>query len=996
MPAHRKRRQFKQPDAFTRGMVIGLKGAGWSIRQIAADTHLGASTVHRLWRRWLEQGNVAIYRNVGATRVTSARVDRRILRQAVAAPQATCTAILQHVQDTLDHSISTRTISRRLVANGLHSCRPLRRLPLTPPNRRQRLEWCRARSTWMTEWHRVVFSDESRFCLSSDSRRVRVWRRRGERSNPAAIVERPTVRQRGIMVWGAIAYDSRSPLLRIQGTMTAQRYVDDVLRPVTLPYLQGVPNALYQQDNARPHTARISQQALQDVQMLPWPPYSPDLSPIEHVWDIIGRRLHALPQPRSEDELWQMVEREWRSIPQDAIRTLIDSLPRRVAACIAVRDCSCVIAMLLTIFGIETNPGPKTTPKQTTTVTTSEKEIKEMLVTISEKFEGWIERIETRLALIERGVGNMEKQLQSLERTLASTTKITVENSKKIADLGEQIEQLERKSREKQMILYGVPRQENKECLTVVKGIIKDKMKNIEELNITQYHRFSKKQDAPILIEVPDYKERLCLFKNAFALRESRISLSRDYSAKIRSQRRLLNSKRKELQLKGIRAKLRDDRLLVNGSISKVLNGQVVDPNARRVGPDLLANISRDQIAAAIHRLPNGRARYGTDYPASLSKPLKISSPKFFGKSSRLLNSRGALPSSSRPSKVILLPKVHGCPGLQAFRSISLPTTDYRVLSGVLMARLRRHLPDLVPDCQTYAVPGRHDTPLAVISLDLKSAFDTSYLFALLEKLGLPSTFLGWIAVLYGEADGSIRVGDVYIPLLNGVGPLLRRLERTLGRGNVVAYADDIVLFIRDDAQFELVPLIFEEFRISSGVAVNFTKSSGLWCGSRKHRTDSPLGISRTSESLTVLGCTITTRNTVASQASHLMGLLEQAIARWSPFTRGLSLVGRARATNSLVLGSILHHLHGYIPPETTFGRLQTRLARFVWGTSRVSWLPGRILARPVSDGGVGLLEIACQLRLACLKGVQASLRGAANGYSWPVRSRAWLTPPGS
>ncbi|UYV60612.1 hypothetical protein LAZ67_1001658 [Cordylochernes scorpioides] len=337
MPGHGKRRQFKQTDAFTRDMVIGLKRAGWSIRKIAADTHLGASTVHRLWRRWLEQGNVAIYRNVGATRVTSARVDRRILRQAVAAPQATCTAILQHVQDTLDHSISTRTISRRLVANGLHSCRPLRRLPLTPPNRRQRLEWCRARSTWMTEWHRVVFSDESRFCLSSDSSRVRVWRRRGERSNPAAIVERPTVRQRGIMVWGAIAYDSRSPLLRIQGTMTAQRYVDDVLRPVTLPYLQGVPNALYQQDNARPHTARITQQALQDVQMLPWPPYSPDLSPIEHVWDIIGRRLHALPQPRSEDELWQMVERQWRAIPQDAIRTLIDSLPRRVAACIAVR-----------------------------------------------------------------------------------------------------------------------------------------------------------------------------------------------------------------------------------------------------------------------------------------------------------------------------------------------------------------------------------------------------------------------------------------------------------------------------------------------------------------------------------------------------------------------------------------------------------------------------------------------------------------------------------
>ncbi|UYV84096.1 hypothetical protein LAZ67_X001160 [Cordylochernes scorpioides] len=295
MPGHRKRRQFKQTDAFTRGMVIGLKRAGWSIRQITADTNLGASKVHRLWRRWLEQGNVAIYRNVGATRVTSARVDRRILRQAVAAPQATCTAILHHVQDTLDHSISTRTISRRLVANGLHSCRPLRRLPLTPPNRRQRLEWCRARSTWNGTGS---CSQMSR--VSACPVIVAVYA-------CGVDVEKGPIQQQ---LWNAPPCDN--------GTMTAQRNVYDVLRPVTLPYLQGVPNALYQQDNARPHTARISQRALQD--------------------DIIGRRLHALPQPRSEDELWQMVEREWRAIPQDAIRTLIDSLPRRVAACIAVRD----------------------------------------------------------------------------------------------------------------------------------------------------------------------------------------------------------------------------------------------------------------------------------------------------------------------------------------------------------------------------------------------------------------------------------------------------------------------------------------------------------------------------------------------------------------------------------------------------------------------------------------------------------------------------------
>ncbi|KFM62354.1 Transposable element Tcb1 transposase, partial [Stegodyphus mimosarum] len=72
--------------------------------------------------------------------------------------------------------------------------------------------------------------------------------------------------------------------------------------------------------------------------MLSWPPYSLVLSPIEHVWDVIGCHLQTLPLSRSEDKLWQMVEREWRTIPQDTIRTLIDSIPRHVSSCIAVCD----------------------------------------------------------------------------------------------------------------------------------------------------------------------------------------------------------------------------------------------------------------------------------------------------------------------------------------------------------------------------------------------------------------------------------------------------------------------------------------------------------------------------------------------------------------------------------------------------------------------------------------------------------------------------------
>ncbi|MBJ5664516.1 hypothetical protein JGG94_23430 [Salmonella enterica subsp. enterica serovar Infantis] len=117
----------------------------------------------------------------------------------------------------------------------------------------------------------------------------------------------------------------------------SRRYLSDVLQLVTLPYLQRLQNAVFDQDNAQPHTAIINKQALQGTPMLPWTPMSPDLSPIKHVWNMIGRRLRDLPQPQSDDDLWRMVDSIWSSIPQDTIRTLMSSVPRRVAACIAAR-----------------------------------------------------------------------------------------------------------------------------------------------------------------------------------------------------------------------------------------------------------------------------------------------------------------------------------------------------------------------------------------------------------------------------------------------------------------------------------------------------------------------------------------------------------------------------------------------------------------------------------------------------------------------------------
>ncbi|GFU61917.1 transposable element Tcb2 transposase [Trichonephila clavipes] len=88
--------------------------------------------------------------------------------------------------------------------------------------------------------------------------------------------------------------------------MTAQRSVHEILQPHALPLMQQLPGAIFQHDNARPHTARVSQDRLRAVTTLPWLAPSPNLSPIEHIWDYLGRRVT---HPTSLNELDANMER---------------------------------------------------------------------------------------------------------------------------------------------------------------------------------------------------------------------------------------------------------------------------------------------------------------------------------------------------------------------------------------------------------------------------------------------------------------------------------------------------------------------------------------------------------------------------------------------------------------------------------------------------------------------------------------------------------------
>ena len=191
---------------------------------------------------------------------------------------------------------------------------------------------------WLArQWNQLLFSDESRFTLEKADGRVRVYQRVGERYLDACVTEVDRFRRGSVMVWGGINHQSKTDLVVIRSNLNAQGYINDVLRPVVVPFInnQNGP-VIFQQDNARPHMARVTTQFLQgnNINVMQWPSMSPDLSPIEQVWDELDKRVRRRQiQPNTLAQLEQVLVHEWNNLPRNVIRRYLRSMRRR---CIAI------------------------------------------------------------------------------------------------------------------------------------------------------------------------------------------------------------------------------------------------------------------------------------------------------------------------------------------------------------------------------------------------------------------------------------------------------------------------------------------------------------------------------------------------------------------------------------------------------------------------------------------------------------------------------------
>ena len=95
---------------------------------------------------------------------------------------------------------------------------------------------------------------------------------------------------------------------------------------IVLPYMANHGFQHFQHDNAKPHAARVTNAFLkqQAFNVMPWPSLSPDLNPVEHPWDELGRRVRARPvQQTNVAQLEDALQQKWQGIPQQFIMRLI-------------------------------------------------------------------------------------------------------------------------------------------------------------------------------------------------------------------------------------------------------------------------------------------------------------------------------------------------------------------------------------------------------------------------------------------------------------------------------------------------------------------------------------------------------------------------------------------------------------------------------------------------------------------------------------------------
>ncbi|GFW41353.1 transposable element Tcb1 transposase [Trichonephila clavipes] len=318
-------------DDFMRGRIIG-KIEGRKITDVAREFDIAHSVVSRLWKLFKTTGMCSRRHGEGRVRSTTPAEDRYIVLSAKRNRRITAQQVANQFLAASEKQISRKTVARRLRGGGLYARRPVVCVPLTSQHRTAHLQWCREHHNWTEQnWACVLFSDESRFSLSSDCRRQLIWHESGTAYRPENIQSNDRYPTCSIMVWAGIMINGRTRLHVVaNGTMTGQRYIDEVLLPHVRLFRGAVGDKfVFMDDNATCHRTLAVQDCLdsEGIQRLVCPARSPDLNPIENVWDALGRQVAGRNYPSTnKNTLIRALIEEWDKLPQQLLDNVVQSM----------------------------------------------------------------------------------------------------------------------------------------------------------------------------------------------------------------------------------------------------------------------------------------------------------------------------------------------------------------------------------------------------------------------------------------------------------------------------------------------------------------------------------------------------------------------------------------------------------------------------------------------------------------------------------------------
>ncbi|GFY21943.1 transposable element Tcb2 transposase [Trichonephila clavipes] len=239
----------------------------------------------RIWNRFLQTESAGQRPEQGRRRATMPNEVRYLVLTARKHRNMNATLLQKHLRSATGTMVSTQTVRNQVHGVGLYARRPTVCVRLTSRHRCDRREWAKEHVNWRrNEWSNFLFSDETRFSVHPDNRRIFIWRDRGSRNNPAFVHERVRFGDGGVFVYGGISIDGCTDLHIIRvGPLIARRYRDEILRPIVVPYAAAIGDDLIlMDDNCRPHRANLLEDFFfeEGIVRMEWPACSPDMNPI--------------------------------------------------------------------------------------------------------------------------------------------------------------------------------------------------------------------------------------------------------------------------------------------------------------------------------------------------------------------------------------------------------------------------------------------------------------------------------------------------------------------------------------------------------------------------------------------------------------------------------------------------------------------------------------------------------------------------------------------